>query len=152
MSRRTRQALTPAVAPAAAPAAVAAAGPAGAITLADLPAPTAGNWQRVGSQDGGPPETSNKCLDGKPLNPLDGMPMKCAKMDLARTASGGFTMDADCPNNGVDAKLHMAGEGDFGKAFTTDATMSMTGGPGPAMNTKNHSVWTYVGPTCAKAP
>jgi len=135
------------VTPAAAPAA---SGPAGPITLAQLPAPAAGQWSRASSQDGAAATTDTKCLDGKPIDPTDGMPMKCVKMDATRTATGGFSVAGDCPNNGVDAKLTLAGEGDFGKSFTTDATMSMTGGPGGAMTTKNHSVWTYVGPTCPK--
>jgi hypothetical protein len=135
---------------AAAPAAAAAAaGPAGPITLAQLPAPTAGQWSRASSQDGAPAATDSKCLDGKPIDPMDGMPMKCAKMDATRTASGGFVVNGDCPNNGMDAKLTLAGEGDFSKSFTTDSTMVMTGGPGGAMTTKNHSVWTYVG-ACTK--
>lgn len=129
---------------------VAAGGPAGPITLAQLPAPTAGQWSRASSQDGAPASTDSKCLDGKPIDPTDGMPMKCAKMDATRTASGGFVVNGDCPNNGVDAKLTLAGEGDFSKSFTTDSTMVMTGGPGGAVTTRNHSVWTYVGATCTK--
>src|SRR5580704_15256757 len=39
-------------APVAAPAVTAPAGPAGPITLAQLPAPTAGQWSRNSSQDG----------------------------------------------------------------------------------------------------
>jgi hypothetical protein len=137
---------------AAAPAAPAtASGPAGPITLAQLPAPTKGNWSRASSQDGGAATTDTKCLDGKPIDPTEGLPMKCAKMDATRSATGGFVVDGDCPNNGMDAKLTLAGEGDFAKSFTTDATMVMTGGPGGAITTKNHSVWTYVGPTCAKS-
>jgi hypothetical protein len=115
---------------AALPAAPAAPGPAGPITLAQLPSPPAGQWQRVSSQDGAAAETTTKCLSGKPIDPMEGMPMKCAKMDVARTASGGFTIVGDCPNNGMDAKLHMSGEGDFTKTFTTESTMAMTGGPG----------------------
>ncbi len=134
----------------AAPAAAAAAGPAGPIAVSDLPAPTAGQWTRVSSQDGGAAQTDSKCFDGKPIDPNEGMPTACAKLDAERTATGGFKVSGDCPNNGVDAKLTLAGEGDFKKSFTTDATMTMTGGPGGAMTTKNHSVYTYVGPTCSK--
>ena len=132
-------------------AAPAAAGPAGPIALTELPAPTAGQWTRVSSQDGGAAQTGGKCMDGKPIDPTDGMPMKCASMTAERTATGGFKVAADCPNNGVDAKLTLAGEGDFKKSFTTDSTMVMTGGPGGDMTLKNHSVFTYAGPTCAKA-
>lgn len=135
---------TVAAAPAAAP------GPAGAITLAELPAPTAGLWQRASSQDGAAAETGTKCLDGKPIDPTDGMPMKCVKWDVQRTGAGGFVAVGDCPNNGITAKLTLAGEGDFSKAFTTDSTMVMTGGPGGDMTTKNHSAWTYVGASCPK--
>jgi hypothetical protein len=137
----------------AAPAAPAAApsGPAGPITLAELPAPTAGLWKRVSSQDGEAATTDNKCLTGKPIDPTEGLPGKCAKMDAQRTAKGGFVVDADCPANGVEAKLHLAGEGDFKSSYTTDASMSMSGGGGPPMTLKNHSIWTYVGPTCPKA-
>jgi hypothetical protein len=137
----------PATTPAAAPAAAAAA--AGPITLADLPAPTAGQWRRVSSQDGAAADTSTKCLSGKVIDPTEGAP-PCAKITAVRTATGGFVVDGDCPNNGVSAKLHMAGEGDFKTSFTTDAQMSMTGGPGPPVSMKNHSVWTYVGP-CPKS-
>jgi hypothetical protein len=128
----------------------AAAGPAQPITLAQLPAPTAGQWSRSSSQDGAAATTDNKCMDGKPIDPMDGMPVKCAKLDATRTATGGFVVVGDCPNNGIDAKLTLAGEGDFTKSYTTDSTMVMTGGPGGDMTVKNHSVWTYVGPTCAK--
>src|SRR5579872_3838369 len=117
-------------APAATPAA--AAGPAGPITLADLPAPTAGQWQRVSTQDGAAPETSTKCLSGKPINPTeDGPP--CAKVTVLRTATGGFVFGGDSPSSGVSAKLDWAGEGNFRPSFTTDADMAMTGGGGPPM-------------------
>ena len=139
-------AAAPAQAPAAAPAA---AGPAGPITLADLPAPTAGLWQRVSIQDGGAPQTSTKCLTGKPIDPTEGGP-PCSKITATRTAAGGFVFDGDCANNGVSAKMHMAGEGDFKTSFTTDAEMSMTGGGGPPVDLKNHSAWTYVG-ACPKS-
>jgi hypothetical protein len=135
---------------AALPAAAAAAGPAGPMKLSDLPAPTAGQWTRVSTQDGGAPETGTKCMDGKPIDPAEGMPGKCASMTAERTATGGFKVTGDCPNHGVDAKLAMSAEGDFKKSFTMDAQMTMTGGPGGDMTLKNHSVYTYVGPTCAK--
>jgi hypothetical protein len=92
-------------------------------------------------------------MDGKPIDPTDGV-MKCPKMDAARTVTGGFTVSADCtgggPGGAMQAKLQLSGEGDFKKSFTTDSTMTMTGGPGGAMTTKNHSVYSYVGPTCTK--
>jgi hypothetical protein len=138
-----------AAAPAAAPVAAAPAATPGPITLADLPAPTAGLWTRVSSGDGGA-NTDTKCMDGKPINPMEGLPGACAKMDAMRTATGGFTLNGDCPNNGVDAKLTMAAEGDFSKHFTTDSTMTMTGGPGGAMTVKNHSDYTYTGKACDK--
>lgn len=138
-------------APVAAPAVTAPAGPAGPITLAQLPAPTAGQWSRNSSQDGAAASTDTKCMDGKPIDPTDGSPMKCSKMDVTRTASGGFVVIADCAGGpGTAAKMTMAGEGDFAKGFSTDTTMDMTGGPGGAIHTANHSVWTYVGPTCSK--
>jgi hypothetical protein len=142
-------AATPAAAPAA-PATPAATAPAGPIALADLPAPTAGKWTRVSTQDGGAPSTDPKCLSGKPIDPMEGLPMKCAKMDASRTATGGFMIVAECANNGINAKLTLAGEGDFSKSFSTDATMVMTGGPGGDLTTKNHSTYTYVGGTCTK--
>jgi hypothetical protein len=146
----TNAAGTPAAAAPATPAV--AAGPAGPITLAQLPAPTAGQWSRTSTQDGKQEPPGSKCLDGKPIDPLDKMPMKCSKMDATRTASGGFVVIAECSGAGVGmtAKLTLAGEGDFAKSFSTDATMDMTGGPGGAVHTKNHSDWTYVGPTCTK--
>jgi hypothetical protein len=141
-------------APAAAAGAPAAAmaGPAGPIALSELPAPAAGQWTRVSSQDGGASDTGGKCFDGKPIDPTEGLPGKCASMTAERTASGGFKVTGDCPNNGVDAKLTLAGEGDFKTKFTTDASMTMTGGPGGDVSLKNHSTYTYVGPTCAKTP
>ncbi len=128
----------------AAPAPAAAAGPAGPINVAELPAPAAGLWKRTSSQDGGAAQDSTKCLSGKPIDPTEGGPA-CTKITALRTATGGFVVDGDCPANGVSAKLHMAGEGDFKTSFTTDTTMSMSGGGGPAMSLSNHSVWTYVG-------
>ena len=89
-------------------------------------------------------------MNGKPIDPLDGMPMKCAKMDASRTATGGFVVIADCAGGGMHAKLTLAGEGDFSKSFSTDATMDMTGGPRRAVHTKNHSVWTYAAPICPR--
>jgi hypothetical protein len=124
-------------------------GAAGPMAVTDLPAPTAGQWTRVSSQDGAAAETSAKCFDGKPIDPTDGLPGKCASMTAERTATGGFKVAGDCPNNGVDAKLTLAGEGDFKKSFTMDAQMTMSGGPGGAISLKNHSVYTYVGPACA---
>jgi hypothetical protein len=134
-----------AAAPAAlAPSAPGAAGPAGPIDVKDLPAPAAGLWKRASSQDGAPAQTSTKCLTGKSIDPTEGGPA-CAKLTVVRTATGGFVVDGDCPANGVSAKLHMAGEGDFKTSFTTDTSMSMSGGGGPAMSMSNHSVWTYAG-------
>ena len=131
-------------------AAAAASGAAGPIAVGDLPAPTAGQWTRVSSQDGAAAETSGKCFDGKPIDPTDGLPGKCATLTAERTATGGFKVAGDCPSNGVDAKLSLAGEGDFKKSFTMDAQMTMTGGPGGDLTLKNHSTYTYVGPVCAK--
>ncbi|HWF77917.1 MAG TPA: hypothetical protein VN694_12155 [Caulobacteraceae bacterium] len=136
-----------AAANAAATVAGAAAGP---IQLSALPAPTAGEWTRVSSQDGGAAQTSAKCFDGKPIDPTDGLPGKCASMTAERTATGGFKVVGDCPSNGIDAKMTLAGEGDFKKSFTMDSQMTMSGGPGGDMTLKNHSVYTYVGPVCAK--
>jgi hypothetical protein len=137
--------------PAAPSAPAAATGPAGPITLAQLPAPTAGRWSRASIQNGKPQPAGSKCLNGKPIDPLDGMPMKCARMDVTRTASGGFVVIADCVNGvGMKAKLTLAGEGDFAKSFATDATMDMTGDPGGPVHIKNHSVWTYAAPICPK--
>jgi hypothetical protein len=135
---------TAAPAPAPAPAGPAAVGPAGPIDVKDLPAPAAGQWSRASSQDGAAAQTSTKCLSGKPIDPTEGGPA-CTKITAVRTATGGFVVDGDCPANGVSAKLHMAGEGNFKTSFTTDTTMSMSGGGGPAMSLSNHSVWTYVG-------
>lgn len=137
---------------AAAPVAPVASGPAGPITLAQLPAPRAGTWLRASVQDGKPQPGGRKCLDGKPIDPLDGMKMACAKMDVTRTASGGFVVIADCGAHGVSVKLTLAGEGDFTNSFATDATMDMTGDPGTGgdLHSKNHSVWTYAAPGCAK--
>jgi hypothetical protein len=129
---------------AAAPAAAVAAGPAGPMDVKDLPAPAAGQWKRVSSQDGATPQTSTKCLTGKPIDPTEGGP-PCTTLTAVRTATGGFVVDGDCPANGVSAKLHMAGEGDFKTSFTTDTAMTMSGGGGPAMAMSNHSVWTFVG-------
>ena len=134
-----------AAAPAApAPSAPVVAGPAGPIDVKDLPAPAAGQWKRMSSQDGAAAQTSTKCLTGKPIDPTEGGPA-CAKLTVVRTATGGFVVDGDCPANGVSAKLRLAGEGDFKTSFTTDTTMSMSGGGGPAMTLSNHSVWTYAG-------
>jgi hypothetical protein len=127
-----------------------ASGAAGPMAVTDLPAPTAGQWTRVSSQDGAAAETSAKCFNGKPIDPTDGLPGKCATLTAERTATGGFKVAGDCPNNGVDAKLTLAGEGDFKKSFTMDAQMTMTGGPGGDVSLKNHSTYTYVGPVCAK--
>jgi hypothetical protein len=141
------------VAAAAPAAATPPAGPTTPITLAELPSPTKGLWARNASQDGAPATKNSKCMDGKPIDPLDGMPMKCAKMDVGRTAGGGFVLDAECANNGTVAKLHLAGEGDFKHSFTTDGSMSLTGGPGGGASVmRNHSEWTYAGPNCPKVP
>lgn len=119
------------------------------ITAAELPAPTKGLWARSGSQDGEAPTKGAKCMDGKPIDPLDRMPMTCQKMDIRRTATGGFVLDADC----AGSKLHLAGEGDFKKAFTTNASMTPTPAPGAAARViRNHSTWTYVGPDCPTPP
>jgi hypothetical protein len=119
--------------------------------VAQLPAPTAGLWTRTSTQDGKPQPPGSKCLDGKPIDPLDGMAMKCLKMDATRTASGGFVVIATCANGtGVSAKLSLAGEGDFAKSFATDASLEMSGGGRPPVRIKNHSDWTYAGPNCPK--
>lgn len=122
----------------------------GPITLAELPAPKAGLWQRVSQSDSDPAQTDTKCQDGKPLDPTkDGPP--CQKINAMRTATGGFTIDGVCgAGKGVSGKMHLAGEGDFSRAYTTDTNIVLTGGPGGDMTLKNHSVWTYVGACPAK--
>jgi len=142
-----------AAAPAAPAAAVVTPGPPGPITLAQLPAPTAGKWARVSTQNGKSEPPSSKCLNGRPIDPLDGMKMPCSKMDARRTAGGGFVVIAACANGaGIEAKLKLSGEGDFARRFSTDATLDMTGGPGGGVHIKNHSAWTYAGPSCAGVP
>ena len=62
-----------------------------------------------------------------------------------RTATGGFTIDGDCPNNGMTAKLHASGEGDFNSAYRTEGSMTL-GQPGKApMTVRNRTTWKYVG-------
>ncbi|HZZ86819.1 MAG TPA: hypothetical protein VFE13_00660 [Caulobacteraceae bacterium] len=135
-------------------AAAATAPPTTPITTAQLPAPTKGLWARSGSQDGGAPTKGSKCMDGKPIDPLDRMPMTCQKMAVGRTATGGFVVDAEC----AGAQLHLAGEGDFKKSFTTDASMTRAAPPAanaaasPPTITRNHSDWTYVSPDCPAPP
>ena len=113
---------------------------------ASLPSPKAGLWKRVSVQDGAAPDTSTKCLDGGPINPVEGGPA-CQNVDVGTTPQG---VSFDCSNNDMGAKLHMTFSGDYQSSFTSDAVMNMTGGPGPAMTTHNHSVWTYVGACPAK--
>lgn len=115
-----------------------------------MPAPTAGLWQRVSSQDNAPAETSDQCMDGKPIDPSVGGP-PCASVTVSRTPTGGFRYNAVCNGGGMSMILHMTGEGDFKTSFTTDASTGLSGGPGGATTTKNHSVYTYKGPTCPAA-
>ena len=150
----SRKPTEPAAANAAAPAApagpispagpAAVAQPAGAITADQLPAPRAGLWERVSVSDSDAPQTDHKCMTGKPVNPMADGP-KCAKVDISRTVTGGFTIDADCPNNGVGAKMHLTAEGDFNSAYVTTGvmTMSVPGQPDTVM--RNHSTYRYIG-------
>ncbi len=120
-------------------------GPMTTITADQLPAPKAGLWQRISQQDSDPPSTDTKCMTGKPLNPMaDGPP--CAHVDIRRTSTGGFVLDANCPANGVTAKLHTAAEGDFNSAYTADSTMTMSQAGTPDNAMKNHSAYKYLGP------
>jgi len=128
--------------------AAAPAGPGAVITLAEMPAPKAGLWKGKSSQDGEAPTDSSKCLDGKPINPLEGLDSQCAKTEARRTATGGFTFDGDCPANGVSMKVHMGGEGDFQTTFTTDAQMTMQSGTEAPVTMRNKTVWTYAGADC----
>ena len=82
-------------------------------------------------------------MTGAPIDPTEGGP-PCAQMSVSVTA-GGFTVDARCPSNGVDARLHMTGSGDYQSSFVSDATMTMTSPGQPPMTMHNHSVWTYAG-------
>lgn len=135
---------------AAAPAEPAAAAAAASGGSDQMPAPTAGRWQRVSSQDSAPPETSVQCMDGKPIDPTQGGP-PCGSVTVSRTPTGGFRYNAICNGGGMSMILHMTGDGDFKTGFTTDATTGLSGGPGGATTTKNHSVYTYKGPTCPAA-
>jgi hypothetical protein len=135
------------------PAAAPASGPASGsetiqpITLAELPAPTAGEWVLSVTQGGGgAPSVSRVCLDGKPINPSQGMVKPCEKLDAVRTADGGFKVTGVCSNNGVTTTLLMRGVGDFRKSFYTDTELST----GPASATTSNSTYTYAGPTCTK--
>jgi len=118
---------------------------AGPITADQLPAPRAGLWERTSVQEGqAEAMTARKCMDGKPVNPLaDGPP--CAKVEMSRTAAGGFVIDADCPNNGIGAKMHMTAEGDFNTAYTTEGVMTMSQAGQPDMVLRNHSTYRYIG-------
>jgi len=143
------QAAAPTAAPAqpSAEAAASPAAPLAVITADQIPTPKLGLWERVSVQDADPPQTDRKCMGGKPIDPMEGGP-KCAKVDISRTATGGFVLDADCPNNGVDARLHTSAEGDFNSAYTSDSTMTLSQAGTPDVVTKNHSTWKYVG-ACA---
>jgi hypothetical protein len=117
------------------------------VTLAELPAPTAGEWVLVVTRGGGgAASVSRVCLDGKPINPSQGMAKPCEKLDAVRTADGGFKVTGACTNNGVTTTLLMRGVGDFRKSFYTDTELST--GPGSA--TTSNSTYNYAGPTCAK--
>ena len=121
--------------------------PAAAGTADQLPAPTAGLWTRVSVQDVAAPETGTKCMDGKPIDLSEGGP-PCANATITRTATGGYVYDGTCGGGGQSAKLHGTFEGDFKTNFTTDITAEISGGPGGAMTTKNHSVYTFKSATC----
>jgi len=112
-------------------------------TAATMPTPKGGLWRRVSVQDGGAPSTDTKCLDGKPIDPMSGGP-KCASLAVAASGDG-VSVDADCPANGVEAKMHMSLSGDYQTSFVTDATMTMSSPGQTPVSMHNHSVWTYVG-------
>jgi len=148
-SSTTTSTTTTSSAPAATPAvsaalAAAAGGPTTPITAAQMPAPKAGLWERVSTQDAEAPITDRKCVAGKPMDPMaDGPP--CKQVEYRRTATGGVVVDAACPNNGVTAKLHMTAEGDFNSAYVTESTMTMSMAGSPDNTMKNHSTYKYVG-------
>jgi len=117
------------------------------ITLAELPAPPAGEWVRVVTRNGGGGQSvSRVCLDGKPINPTQGMAKPCERLDAVRTADGGFKVTGACSNNGVTTTILMRGVGDFRTSFYTDTELST----GPSSATTSNSTYTYAGPTCAK--
>jgi hypothetical protein len=118
------------------------------ITLAQLPAPKAGMWKGQSSQDGGPPEPASRCMDGKPIDPMGGGTGRCAKLDLKKTAAGGYVIEGDCGANGVSAKMRLAVEGDYVTTFTTDAQMTMGGAGETPVSMRNRTVWTYAGESC----
>ena len=116
------------------------------ITLAKLPAPSAGEWSLVARQNGGAPVSSKTCFDGKPIDPTSGMVEHCEKLDAVRTADGGFQVTGECSNNGVTTTLLMRGVGDFRTSFYTDTEVKN----GAHSATTNNSTYTYLGPTCAR--
>jgi hypothetical protein len=116
------------------------------IPEADLPHPQAGLWQVTTSVNGGPPHVERNCNKGETdIRPPRMNRAACPKLDVARMAGGGYTLDADCAERGVSAKAHVAISGNFHTTFASDSEIT-TNFRGRTMTTRSHTESHYIGP------
>lgn len=117
------------------------------IAETDLPHPRPGQWEMVNADTAAGPGTRNRfCVSDRPLN-LGRMRAHCQKLVIHRSLMGGIVMDSECNAGGVASKIHVAAQGDFQSAYSTDMEMSFTLRPGETPHiSKTHTDYRYVGP------
>jgi hypothetical protein len=125
-----------------APPAAAAIDPNKPLDMASLPRPKAGAWVMTNADD--PHSTPDRnCYIDRPFHMKT--PASCSKMEVHRTLTGGFSMDADCGRNGMTSKIHVVTEGDFQSHFVSQMQMSIALKPGEVHSSTMKMVYTYAG-------
>jgi hypothetical protein len=122
-------------------------GPDVPITMADLPRPRAGLWQKVVDDGDGKPTTTTNCLSGKGAAMPKGPP-GCSQFTMKRTFLGHIVTDMNCVTPQFTMVMHAEASGDFQTNMTSDVTMTVSTKQMAPTTTKMHAEDHYLGP-CA---
>jgi hypothetical protein len=120
------------------------------VTQADLPRPMPGLWEVTTSTNGRPPHVERNCTKGeKDVKPPQLDRALCPKMNITRTLTGGYDIDAECGAHGITSMAHVAISGDFHTQYASDSRVTLNFG-GRSVTTTSHTESHYVGP-CSPA-
>jgi hypothetical protein len=122
-----------------------ASGPDVQITMADLPHPRAGLWQKVVDDGDGKPTTSTNCLSDKTPTMPKGPP-GCSQFSMKRTFLGHIVTDMNCVTPQFTMVMHADASGDFQTNMTSDVTMTVSTKQTAPTTTRMHTEDHYLGP------
>jgi hypothetical protein len=122
-------------------------GPDTTIAESDLPHPKAGMWQVSSSVNGAPAHVSQSCYKGEPLRMNEHPVPGCTGMQLKRTFTGDYVMDASCAQQGFNSTMHIVVHGDFlGGSYQSNGKVHIEMPGRPPLDMTTHSDAHWLGP------